>query len=191
MNDPYLTNASVYLIDTVFGLYLLLIMLRFLLQLARANFYNPLSQFLVKVTNPLLIPLRRVVPGLFGIDMASVVLLFTVQVVALILTHMAAGIAVHFPGVLIMAVGELLSLALNCYLISILVQIILSWVGPGGRHPISDVLYSLNEPVLRSARRVLPVMAGMDFSPLVVVILIQLAKILLVAPITDLGRAFG
>jgi len=191
MNDPYLTNASVYLIDTVFGLYLLLIMLRFLLQLARANFYNPLSQFLVKVTNPLLIPLRRVVPGLFGIDMASVVLLFTVQVVALILTHMAAGIAVHFPGVLIMAVGELLSLALNCYLISILVQIILSWVGPGGRHPISDVLYSLNEPVLRPARRVLPVMAGMDFSPLVVVILIQLAKILLVAPITDLGRAFG
>jgi len=191
MNDPYMTNASVYLIDTVFGLYLLFIMLRFLLQLARANFYNPLSQFLVKATNPLLLPLRRVVPGLFGIDMASVVLLFAVQILALILTHMAAGIATHFPGVLVMAVGELIALALNCYLISILVQIILSWVGPAGRHPISEVLYSLNEPVLGPARRVLPAMGGLDFSPLVVVILIQLAKILVVAPITDVGRVLG
>jgi len=191
MNDPYLTNASVYLLDTVFGLYLLLIMLRFLLQLARANFYNPLSQFLVKVTNPLLIPLRRVVPGLFGIDMASVLLLFIVQVVALVLTHLAAGITTHFPGVLVMAVGELISLALNCYLISIIAQIILSWVGPGGNHPIADVLYSLNEPVLRPARRMLPVMGGMDFSPMIVVILIQLTKILVVAPITDLGRVLG
>ena len=191
MNDPYMSNASVYLIDTAFGLYLLFIMLRFLLQLARANFYNPLSQFLVKATNPVVVPLRRLIPGLFGIDMASVVLLFALQVLALVLTGLAAGIATHFPGVLIMALGELIALALNCYLISIIAQIILSWVGPGGHHPISEVLYSLNEPVLRPARRILPVMGGMDFSPMIVVILIQLAKILVVAPITDLGRVLG
>ncbi len=190
MNEPYVSNAAVYLIDTVFSLYLLFIMLRFLLQLARANFYNALSQFLVKVTNPLLIPLRRIVPGMFGIDMASVVLLFAVQLVALFLTHMAAGVATHFPGILIMAVGQLIALALNCYLISIIAQVILSWVGPGGNHPISELLYSLNEPLLRPARRIVPVMVGMDFSPIVVMVLIQLAKILVVAPITDLGRMF-
>ena len=191
MSEPYLTTAAVYLIDTLFGVYLFLLMLRLLLQLARASFYNPLSQFLVKVTNPLLVPLRRVIPGLWGIDLASVVLLVVLQVVALILTHLAAGIPFSLPGVVVHAVAELITLALNCYLVSILAQVILSWIGPGGGHPVGDLLHSLNEPVLRPIRRLLPAMGGLDFTPLVAVIVIQLLKILVVAPIADFSRLIG
>ncbi len=191
MPEPYLSTAAVYLIDTLFGVYLFLLMLRFLLQLARASFYNPLSQFLVKVTNPLLVPLRRVIPGFWGIDLASVVLLVGLQVVALILTHLAAGIPFSLPGVAVLSVGELIALALNCYLVSILAQVILSWIGPGGGHPISDLLYSLNEPVLRPIRRLLPAMGGLDFTPLVAIVAIQLLKILVVAPIADFSRLIG
>ncbi len=191
MPEPYLSTASVYLIDTLFGVYLFLLMLRFLLQLARASFYNPLSQFIVKVTNPPLVPLRRIVPGLWGIDLASVVLLFALQGLALVLTHLAAGIPFSIAGVAILSVGELIGLALNCYLVAIIAQVILSWIGPGGGQPVGDLLYSLNEPVLRPIRRLLPAMGGLDFTPLVAVVVIQLLKILVVAPIVDLSRVVG
>ena len=189
MDNPYISNAAQYLIDAVFGVYLLMVMLRFLLQLAKADFYNPISQFLVKVTNPPLRPLRRIIPGLWGIDLASVVLLFALQATALVLSHFIAGIAIHLPGLLVMTVGELLSLTLNCYMITILAQVILSWVGPAGRHPVVALLYTLNEPIMRPARRLLPPFSGLDLSPILVIIAIQLTKILVVAPIFDLSRA--
>ena len=97
MNNPYLSNAAVYLIDTVFSLYMLLVMLRFLLQVVRADFYNPICQFIVKATNPPLRPLRRVIPGVGGIDLASVILLLVLQVVALKLSHLAVGLCSSFP----------------------------------------------------------------------------------------------
>lgn len=188
MNNHYLSNASVYLISAISDLFLILVLLRFLLQLARADFYNPLCQFIVKVTNPPLKPLRRIIPGLKGIDMASVVLLLAVQALALLLINLAIGKEIATGALLVLSVGELLSLTLNCYLITILAQVILSWVGPGGHHPISALLYSLNEPVLRPARRLLPPISGIDLSPIVVLFAIQLLKILVVAPIFDVGR---
>ncbi len=191
MQESYINNAAVYMIDTLFGVYLFLLMLRFLLQLSRASFYNPISQMLVKVTNPLLVPLRRVVPGLWGVDMASLVLLLALQLLALLLASIAAGISFSLPALAIMSVAELMSLLVNVYLISILAQVILSWVGPGGGQPINDLLYSLNEPVLGPLRRRLPTLSGLDFSPLVAIMLIQLLKILLVAPIIDLARTLA
>ncbi len=191
MNNPYLSSASVYLISAISDLFLILVLLRFLLQLARADFYNPLCQFIVKVTNPALKPLRRVIPGWRGIDMASLVLLLAVQALALLLVNLAAGREIAVGALLVLSVAELLSLTLNCYLITILAQVILSWVGPGGHHPVSALLYSLNEPVLRPARRLLPPISGIDLSPIVVLFAIQLLKILVVAPIFDVGRGLG
>ncbi len=191
MSNPYLSSASVYLISAISDLFLILVLLRFLLQLARADFYNPLCQFIVKITNPALKPLRRVVPGWKGIDMASLVLLLAVQALALLLINLAAGREIAVGALLVLSVGELLSLTLNCYLITILVQVILSWVGPGGHHPVSALLYSLNEPVMRPARRLLPPISGIDLSPIVVLFAIQLLKILVVAPIIDVGRSLA
>lgn len=192
MNNLYMSNAAVYLVDALFGIYLLLVLLRFVLQLARADFYNPISQFLVKATNPPLKPLRRVIPRVGGIDLASVVLLIGLQMLALWLIHLAAGRGVSPEGLFVLSIADLLSLTLNMFLVTILVQVILSWVGPGGGYnPLTSILYSLNEPLLAPARRLLPPMSGIDFSPLVVLILIQLTKILVIAPIADVGRAMA
>ncbi|KPJ91627.1 MAG: hypothetical protein AMJ53_11230 [Gammaproteobacteria bacterium SG8_11] len=189
----YAGNAGVFLIQTLFGLYLVAVMLRFLLQLTRADFYNPVSQFLVKVTNPPLIPLRRVVPGLIGIDMAAVVLLLVIQAVELVLVGLVQGFSLGIGGLAVLTVAQLISLLLNIYFFTILIQVILSWVNPGGYNPAVALLYTLNEPILSRARRMIPPISGFDLSPIVVFIGIQLVKILLVAPISDMGKrlAFG
>jgi YggT family protein len=187
MDNPYISNAAVYLIDTVFSLYVLMVLLRFMLQLVRADFYNPICQFLVKATNPPLRPLRRIIPGLWGIDLASVILLIALQMVGLWLANLAGGRAIAVEGLFVLSLAELLQLALNTWLITILLQVVLSWIHPGTYNPLTSVLYSLNEPLLHPARRLLPAIAGMDFSPIVVFFLIQLTKILIVAPLRDAG----
>lgn len=191
MNNPYISNAAAYLVDALFGIYMLMVLLRFVLQLARADFYNPISQFLVKATNPPLRPLRRIIPGLWGIDLAAVVLLLGLQMLALWLIHLAGGRGISPEGLFVLSVAELLSLALNMFLITILIQVILSWVGPGVYNPLTSILHSINEPLLGPARRMLPAMSGIDFSPLVVLIVIQLMKILVLAPVADLGRGLA
>lgn len=191
MDNPYLSTASAFLIDTVFGLYILMVLLRFLLQLARADFYNPICQFLVKATNPPLRPLRRVIPGLWKIDLASIVLLLALQMCALWLIDLAVGRAPSIAGLLVLSATALFALTLNTFLIAILIQVVLSWVGPRTYNPLSSILYSLTEPLLGPARRILPSMSGIDFSPLLVLIALQLLKILIVGPLSDLGRALA
>ena len=191
MGNSYAGNAAIYLISTLFSLYLALVMLRFLLQLVRADFHNPLSQFVVKATNPPVRLLRRFIPGLAGIDLASVVLLLGLQMLMLWLIHLASGRAIHISGLAVLSVAEVISLTLSIYLIAIIAQVILSWIGPQGHNPIIGILYSLTEPVMRPARRLLPPMSGMDLSPILVILALQLLKILLVAPLADLGRSLG
>lgn len=191
MGNAYTTNAALYLVDALFGLYMVLVLLRFLLQMVRADFHNPISQFLVKTTNPPLRPLRRVIPGWAGIDLAAVVLLLALQVAKLALIQMIAGQALQTPGLLVFAVAELLDLVLTVFLITIIAQAILSWIGPHTYNPVSALLVGLNEPVLRPARRLLPPISGIDLSPLLVIIALQLLKYLLVLPLADLGRSLG
>jgi len=188
MGNSYVGNAGTFLISTLFGLYILIVMLRFLLQLVRADFYNPISQFVVKATDPPLRPLRRHVPGLAGIDLSTLVLMLGLKIVELWLTFRVSGQSAQFAGLLIISVAELLSLALNVFLVSILIQVVLSWVNPGAYNPATKLLYSLNEPLLTPARRLIPPISGLDLSPIVVLIAIQLIKILVVAPIVDMGR---
>jgi len=186
--NAYFSTAGAFLIEAVFGFYMVIVMLRLLLQLVRADFYNPLCQFIVKVTNPLLKPLRRIIPGIAGIDMASVLLLFVLQVIELALVALAGGMTLAVPGLAVLSIAQLIALLLNVYMISILIQIILSWVGPGSYNPVTATLYALNEPVMRPARRILPPISGIDLSPILVFLAIGLLKILLVSPLLDLGR---
>lgn len=185
---PYVGNAATFLVSTLFGLYILVVMLRFLFQLVRADFYNEVSQFIVRLTNPPLRYLRRVIPGWGGLDLAAVVLMLVLKIIELWLTYRILGYAADLDGLAVMAVAELLSLALYVFLFSILIQVVLSWVNPGGYNPIIGILHSLNEPLLSPARRLLPPVAGLDLSPILVLVLLQLVSMLLVAPIADLGR---
>ncbi len=189
--NGYLSSAGGFLVDVLFGLYIGAVMIRFLLQLVRADFYNPVTQFLVKVTNPPLKPLRRVIPGLGGIDLASIVLMVALQMVALLLMALLAGASLAPAGLLVLAIGQLIALLLNIYMWGILIQVILSFVAGSGHNPLVALLHSINEPVLRPARRILPPISGFDLSPILVFIAIGLLKILLVAPIMDLGRGLA
>ncbi|HKK05018.1 MAG TPA: YggT family protein [Gammaproteobacteria bacterium] len=192
----YFSNAASFLLSTLFGLYLLAILLRFLLQVVRADFYNPVSQFLVKVTNPLLKPLRRVIPGWGGIDIASLVLLVLVMLVQLFVLRALGdgyfGIPIpNAPGLFLFAVVQLLALTLTVYFWTILIQVLLSWVSPGGYNPVVYLLYQLNGPLLRPAQRLIPPIGGLDLSPIAVVIALQLVKILVISPLLAFSLRLG
>lgn len=185
----YVNNAGVFLVQTVFGLYLLVVMLRLVLQIVRADFYNPLSQFLVKVTNPPLKPLRRFIPGIAGIDMASVVLLYGLKLAEIMLLSLFPRYPTpELVGLFVLAAAELIALLVNVFLFAIIIQAILSWVSPGTYNPIAGLLHQLTDPVLRPARRIIPPISGMDLSPMVAIIVIYLFTMLFVHPLLDWGR---
>jgi YggT family protein len=172
-------TATVFLVQTVFGFYLLAVMLRFLLQCVRADFYNPLVQFLVRITNPPLLPLRRIVPGYRGLDLASVVLAFALQLVEVLLVALLLGQPLGVGGLLLLTVMELLKLLINIYLWSIIIQVVLSWINPDPRHPAARVLTQLTAPLLRPAQRLLPPISGVDLSPMLVVVALIFLSLLL------------
>ncbi len=187
MGNPYVNDAGTFLIHTIFGLYVLAVMLRVLLQWVRADFYNPVSQFVVKVTAPALRPLRRVIPGFAGIDLAAIVLMVALKLVEWWVVLSLGGVTPAFGGVLFLAIADLVGLLLNVFLVAILIQVVLSWVSPGTYNTVTSLLYKLTEPLLAPARRLLPPISGLDLSPLLVLIALQLVKLLLVAPIRDFG----
>ena len=172
-------TATVFLIQTLFGFYILAVMLRFLLQCVRADFYNPLVQFLVRITNPPLLPLRRIVPGYRGLDLASVILTFVLQGVEVLLVTLLLGRPASVGGLLLLTVAELLKLLINIYLWGVVIQAVLSWINPDPYHPAARVLAQLTAPVLRPARRVLPPISGVDLSPMLVVVALIFISLLL------------
>ena len=185
----YASNAGTFLIETLVGLVLLVFMLRLLFQIVRADFNNPVSQFVVKVTSPVLMPLRRIIPGVGGIDMASVVVLLAIQYAELLLlTAMMGG--KFFPiGMFVIAIAKIIGLAITVFTFSILIQVIISWVNPGVYNPVTALLYQINEPVLGKARKIIPPIHGFDLSPIVAMVFLQLLSMLLVAPIADFGTS--
>jgi YggT family protein len=188
MGGGYFSEAIRFLITVVFDLYILAVMLRFLLQLVRADFYNPISQFLVTVTNPPLRPLRRFIPGYRGVDLASVVLMLLLKAVEIALISLAIyGRVPGIAGLFIISFAELLNLIIYIFIFAILIQVIISWVNPGAYNPATVLLYRLTEPLLRPARRLLPPISGLDLSPLLVFIVLQLTIILIIKPLIHLG----
>lgn len=191
IENPYLSASGIFVIKTVFDLFIGAVVLRLLLQWTRADFRNPVSQFLVKVTNPVIIPLRRIVPGIGGIDTASVIVVLILQVAKVWLIHMIAVQSPSVAGLLVLALADFVELMLSIYTITIILQVILSWVGPRTPNPLNGPLHSLNEPLLAPLRRIIPTISGFDLTPLVLLLIFHLMKILVVAPLTDIGRGLG
>lgn len=190
MTGGYFTQAFIFLIRTVFDLYLLAVVLRFLLQLVGADFYNPISQFLVKITNPVLRPLRRIIPGYRGIDWSSLILMLGIKACEIVLiTLIASGRVPAISGLLVISLAQILNFVIYVFIFAVLIQVILSWINPGAYNPATVILYRLTEPMLRPARRILPPAGGLDLSPLLVLVFLQLTVILIVNPLVDMGRA--
>lgn len=173
-------NSMSFLVSTLFDLYIMVVILRIWLQAARADFYNPFSQFVVKVTQPVVGPLRRVVPSLGGIDMATVLfayLLCVLKFVALIM--LASGGSVSFStDFLFLGLLSLVKAAGGLLFWVLLIRAILSWVSQG-RSPIEYVFHQLTEPMLAPIRRIIPAMGGFDLSVLVLFIGLQFANFLI------------
>lgn len=190
----YLSNAGVFLIKTLFGIYEIIILLRFLMQMVRADFYNPISQFVVKATSLPLKPLRRIIPGWAGMDIASLILLLMVIIIELLLLSLIANLPMPSAiGLIALAIVELLKLTINVFMFSVIILAILSWVSPGGYNPVANLLYQITAPLMRPARRMLPPMGGLDLSPMVVIIVLYLLILLLVDPLQHwaAGLAYG
>ena len=182
------TEITDLLVRTLFYFILLAIVLRFLLQCVRADFYNPISQFLVKVTNPGLKPLRRIIPGVGGIDFSSVVLALLLQIAATTALALLHGYAIPNPlSMLIWGSLGLVGLVINIYFVAILVSIVLSWVNPGAYNPITLLLHQLTEPVMAPFRKLVPAIGGLDISPIFVFIAINILKIIL----SNIGGSVG
>ncbi|ASK35897.1 YggT family protein [Alloalcanivorax mobilis] len=174
-------GAAVFLIDIAFSVYIFIVMTRFVLQLARADFYNPISQFVLRATNPLLAPLRRIIPGYGGLDVASLVLILILIVakVMVLLTIQYGGLPSGIgPQLLVYTLREFASLILNFIFWAVLIRVILSWVAPDPYNPVVRVVVQITEPVMAPCRKLLPAMGGLDLSPLIVLLGIQLLKIL-------------
>ncbi|MDN3219089.1 YggT family protein [Pseudomonas nunensis] len=171
-----LNDAAVFIIKTLGSLYLLIVLLRFILQLVRANFYNPLCQFIVKATQPLLKPLRRVIPSMFGLDMSSLVLALIIQMLLIAVILLLKGFMVDWLLLVPWALIALFSLFLNIIFYAMIISVILSWAAPGSHNPGAELVAQITEPVLAPFRRIIPNLGGLDISPIFAFIVIQLLQ---------------
>jgi YggT family protein len=173
-------QALLFLVKNILQMYIFIILLRFLLQVAKADFYNPISQFIVKATAPILNPLRRIIPGLAGLDMAALVFALIVQVILIVLVYLIAfGHLVSPQTLLIGSFFGVFNHILSIFLYGIIISAILSWIPSTQGHPIAQLLFQLVEPALAPVRKILPDMGGIDISPIVVILAFQVIKILI------------
>ncbi|MFZ3024930.1 YggT family protein [Pseudomonas sp.] len=171
-----LVEALIYIIQTLGSLYLLIVLLRFILQLVRADFYNPLSQFTVKATQPLLKPLRRFIPSIAGLDTASLVLAVLVQLLLMVVTLSLMGFnpVNVIPQLLVWSLIGVTSLFFKVFFFALIVSVILSWVAPGSHNPGAQLVNQLCEPLLAPFRKLLPNLGGLDLSPIFAFIALNL-----------------
>ncbi len=191
MGSNYLSDPIIFLLDTVFSFYILAVLIRFLLQWVGGDFYNPISQFLVKITHPILRVLRRYIPAIGKIDTSSVVLLLVLQMISDSIVLTLKGLSFSFAALALLSFSQLISLLINVFVFAIFARAILSWLNPGTFNAASNLLYSLTEPLLATCRRIVPDLGGIDLSPLIVLVGLQLAKMLIIPPLQQLISLVG
>ncbi len=181
------TDPIIFLIDTFASLYILTLLLRFLLQWVRADFRNPISQFLVKITHPPLKILRRFIPSMGKIDTSSIVLALSLQMFADFLILLLEGATVSIPALVLVSMTQLISMSLDIFVFAVFARALLSWFDSGNYNPASSLLQKLTEPLLEVCRKIIPAIGGMDLSPLFVIIFLQLAKMTIIPRLNELS----
>lgn len=174
-------NPFIFLIDTIFSIYIAIMLLRFILQQTGADFYNPISQFIVKATQPLVKVARRFVPSIKKIDTATLVLVLTLIIFKLLLLFSITGLPINATQLLVKGLYDLVSLSFDIFIVALFVQAILSWVNPDPYNPVSSLLRSLTAPVLNPIKKYVPPIGGIDLSTLVGLIGLMFLKRLLLS----------
>lgn len=187
MGSNYMTDPVVFLINTLFSLYILAVLFRFLLQWAQADFYNPISQFLVKITHPPLRILRRFIPAMGRIDSSSLMLALLLQMAANFAILAIKGLSISIVALTILSFKDLLEMLMDIFIYAIFAAAILSWFAPAAYSSAYSLLYTLTNPLLNVCRRLIPDLGGIDLSPLVALVLLQLAKMMVLPPLYELA----
>ncbi len=173
-----LAQIAIYIINTLGTLYISLVLVRFLAQLVRADYYNPVSKALVKYTNPLLVPLRKIIPGFMGIDLAAIVLAILLQTALLQSILLIAGLGLFNPLTLVIwALIALLKLLAGIYFWGVIVMMIASWVAQGSRNPALGLLQQILEPVMAPFRKILPPLGMLDLSPILFFMVLNIIRV--------------
>ena len=191
MGATYMTDPIIFLIDTLCSLYNMAVLLRFLLQWCGADFYNPISQFLVKITHPPLRIMRRFVPSIGKIDSSSLVLMLSLQMLADFSILMLKGVSINVGALAILSMTQLISLLLNVLVFSVFARAVLSWVNPGAFYAAASIVDALSNPILNLCRKMIPNLGGIDLSPLAALLLLQMAKMLVLPPLHELASLLG
>jgi len=177
------SQVGLLLVNTIGSLILLIFLLRFLLQLVRADFYNPISQFIVRFSNPLLVPLRRMIPGFGGLDIASLVLAYATQLLLMAAILLVAGeTSLPWMNLVFWALIGVFSLLVNIYFWGLLIVVIASWIAPNSYNPALILINQILDPVMRPIRRMMPDLGGIDLSPIMLMLAIQVVEILILYP---------
>jgi len=188
MSDT-LRTALLFLIDTVFNLYLFILIIRVILAMGRANYFNPITQFIVRFTDPLVKPLRKLIPNVKNVEIATLLVIFAIEIIKFFLI---ACISYGFPnllGIPILAIANSLSLLLQIFTYAIILQAILSFLQP--HSPLMSVLSQFNAPILHPFQRLVPPVGGLDLTAIPALISLQLLGILLVSPLIAVGQGIA
>lgn len=180
-----LNNSLVFLISTLFDLYLFILIIRLVLVWIHADYYSPATQVIIKLTQNLITPLRRVLPNFKRIETSTVAVILVLEIIKFFLiTSLSMGMP-HLSGLVILAIADTLKSLVNCFFYAILLQAVLSWVQPYS--PLNQLLSQITSPLIRPIRRVMPPVANFDLSPIPAMIGLQLIILLFVNPLMTLG----
>lgn len=174
-------QAINFVLKTLVQLYLLVLVMRFWLPFFRADFRNPVAQGILRITSPLIVPLRRFIPPIGRIDTSTVLIALVIESLLIVILLALRGWNANFLQIAVSAIFELAILSLNMFFFVVLVRVILSWVAPHTYNPVSALLATVAEPILRPFRRILPPLGGLDLSPILAIVLLQAGVIILQA----------
>lgn len=185
----HLANPGALIVQAVFGLLAGLFFFRFLMQGLRVDFRNPLSQFVYKLTNPALIPIQKALPVLRGWNPAALLVTFLLTLLETWLLYRLAGLGLPLPALLVLSLALLIQFAATVVLWMIILRAVLSFVSPDPHNPMVQMLYRLSDPLLKPFQRLIPPIGGLDLSPVFAVLALQLVRVLIAAPLIDVGVA--
>lgn len=183
-----LISSGTLIIHVLFDTYIVILLLRLLMQKLGASWRNPLSQFVIKLTEIPLKPLQKMIPGFQGFDFSIVFLALFLQFIEIMLLwHLQFGVNTNVQGTLIVACGEILSKFIYIYIYSIIINAVASWIPQLQTHPLAHIVFLITDPLLSFARRFIPSIGGIDISPMAILLLLALINTLIVTPILDIG----
>jgi len=185
----HLANAGALIVQALFGLVIGLFFFRLLMQGLRVDFRNPLSQFVYKLTNPALIPIQKALPVLRGWNPAALLVTFLLTLLETWLLYRLAGLGLPLPALLVLSLALLIQFAATVVLWMIILRAVLSFVSPDPHNPMVQMLYRLSDPLLKPFQRLIPPIGGLDLSPVFAVLALQLVRVLIAAPLIDVGVA--